>query len=464
MISQDEMRRVLSYALSRGADFAELFLEDKEDVTIHYSGAVNGVASMRTYGMGVYLISGLDNMYVYTNNINISSLIEAVDRAALLLQLRDDGQKNLPVLSSRPADNPCPVVQYPGTVGYKAKIAVLQEADLFARAASSALQNVGFTYNDRDQRIWIANTEGLYTEDRRVSTRLRMVPVISSSAGSAGYFSEYCSAGGFEVFKNGAHLRRIKRVIQDMEGSLTAKEAPSARVSVILEGGGCTGTFFHEACGHQLETTELTRGGMFSGKKGQQVASEKVTLIDDGTVPGMYGSSGIDDEGMPRQRNYLITNGVLTSCLADRIGALRLGIQRTGSGRRQDYAHAPGARMSNTFLAAGTDDDDAILRDTEEGLYVTEIGGGTGGREFTLLARTAYWVKHGEIVCQVKGAMLTGRGDETMKKIDRVGKTFIPDESGGAFCGSDSGFCATTTSGPRMRISEMVVGGKGSSI
>jgi TldD protein len=253
-------------------------------------------------------------------------------------------------------------------------------------------------------------------------------------------------------------------VIRDMEGSLSAREAPSSRIPVILEGGSCTGTFFHEACGHQLETTELLRGGMFWDRRGEKIATEKVTLIDDGTMSSMYGSSRFDDEGMPRQKNVLIEKGILRSFLVDRLGGVRLNLPRSGSGRRQDYAHAPGARMSNTYLAPGTDDDDEIIRDTKEGLYVTALGGGTGGREFSLMATVAYWIKNGKIDHRVKGAMLLGRGDETMKKIDRVGKTFVTEENGGSFCGAESGFCATTTSGPRMRISEMVVGGKGGAL
>ena len=299
------------------------------------------------------------------------------------------------------------------------------------------------------------------TEDRRVTTRMRFIPVITNEHGTASRFTEFCSAAGYESYQTGAHLKRLELTIHDLAASLTAREAPSARVPVILEGGECTGTFFHEACGHQLETTELLQGGMFFDKRGEQVASGKVTLIDDGTLPGMYGSSRIDDEGMPRQKNVLIENGILKGFMADRLGALKLKLPRTGSGRRQDYAHAPGARMSNTYLAAGSDDEAQMIRDTEEGLFVTKLGGGTGGREFTILADTAYWIRHGEILCRVKGAMLSGRGNETMKKVDRVGKTFVTDETGGAFCGADSGFCPTTTSGPRMRISEMVVGGKG---
>ena len=460
MLSDEHLQYILDSALKHGADFAELYLEDKEDMSVDYNGAVSAVSNMRIYGAGVYLIAGTRGVYVYTNDLSESSLMDAVRRGAELLSL-SDGRGSCPPFSELSLTNPCPVRLYPGETACADKIRLLAEADRAAHALTPDLAAIKLTCYDRDQRVRILNTEGLVTEDRRVTTRMRFIPVITNEHGTASRFTEFCSAAGYESYQTGAHLKRLELTIRDLAASLTAREAPSARVPVILEGGECTGTFFHEACGHQLETTELLQGGMFFDKRGEQVASDKVTLIDDGTVPGLYGSSRIDDEGMPRQKNVLIENGILKGFMADRLGALKLKLPRTGSGRRQDYAHAPGARMSNTYLAAGSDDEAQMIRDTEEGLFVTKLGGGTGGREFTILADTAYWIRHGEILCRVKGAMLSGRGNETMKKIDRVGKTFVTDETGGAFCGADSGFCPTTTSGPRMRISEMVVGGKG---
>ncbi len=462
MLETAQTELVLDLALELGADFAELFFEDREDVSIRYDGGPEGVASIRVCGMGVYLMRGARGVYVYTNSAGETAILEAVRKAAALLGAEGRGGtavRLLPVATG-PAD-PCPVRFYPGAIGHERKIALLRDADAFARDTTPALRSVQLAYFDRDQRVRVANSEGLLAEDRRVTSRIRYVPLVSTERGVISYFSDTCAPKGFEAFDDGVHLDRMRRVILDMRDSLTAEEAPSASVPVVLEGGGCAGTFFHEACGHQLETTGLARGGLFWDRRGEKVASDKVTMVDDGTLPGMYGSARYDDEGMPRQRNVLIENGVLKGFMADRLGARRLGLPRTGSGRRQDYAHAPGARMTNTFLAAGNDDEDEMIRDMDEGLFVTSLGGGTGGREFTLMANVAFWVRGGKIRQRVKGAMLTGRGDETMLLIDRVGKRWIAEEGGGSFCGAESGFLPTTTSGPRMRIARMVVGGKG---
>jgi len=475
MLKPKDVQCVLERALSKGADFAELFFEDKDELNIKYNRSVTGIAQLKLAGAGFYVIRGKKSVYVYTNELVMPAMMQLVDTATELLAMggslpqdvrgtsKDSGGGPI-TFSPLDVEEPCPVVRYPGTVAHSEKIRILEEADKKARSVTPNLKDIQLDFFDTDQRVLIANSEGVWAEDRRVTSRIRFVPTISNSYGSIGYFSDSAYPAGVEAFQDGSYLTRIEKVIEDMEASLSADEAPSGRMTVILEGGDCTGTFFPEACGHQFETNTLRRGGLFWDKRGQKVASHKVTLIDDGTVPCLYGSSKFDDEGMPRQKNILIKDGILVGFLADRLGSLALGVPRTGSGRRQGYANAPAARMSNTYLAPGTDDEDEMIRSTDLGLFVTRLGGGSGGEEFTIMAQTAFLIENGQIVKRVRGAMLVGRGDETMLKIDRVGKVLKWDEAGGAFCGGASGFCPTTTSGPRIRIQEMVVGGKGGAL
>lgn len=453
---------ILSYALEHGAEFAELFVEDKEELNIKYNaGSVQGIAQARLSGAGIYLISGTQSTYVYLNDLTEAGLLRAAETACQLLKAKTSGI--LLPFAPISVPNPCPVITAPGTVKHADKIRLMQQADAAGRGASSLLTNLNLAFTDTDQRVLIANSEGTWAEDRRVTSRLRLIPTLQRGMETVSHFSEFTRAQGFEAFRNDNYLTFTQERIRSMEGELYADEAPSGFVPVVFEGGSCTGTFFHEACGHQLEASGLTEHSVFRHKLGRKIASDKVTLIDDGSIPGLYGSSMFDDEGMPRQKNVLIENGVLKSFMADRLGAKRIGCPRTASGRRQGYGYAPRSRMSNTYLAAGTDDPDEMIRDLPEGLFVTEIGGGTGGEEFTLMANKAYWIKNGQIDRQVKGAMLLGRGDETMRNIDRVGSEMIF-EDGGAFCGADSGLVCTTTSGARMRVTGMVVGGKGGTV
>lgn len=460
MISKKVAHNALTHALDCGAHFAEIFAEDREELNLQYKADdVQGVALARIYGAGIYVISGKKSAYVYLNDLREPALLRAVDTACELLCGTADKTFAAEFTQLCPTD-PCPAVIYPSAVSHKEKIRLLQNAWSAAHDASSLIVSLGITYFDTDQRVLIANTEGVWAEDRRVTSRIRLLPTLSNGGETAGHFSDYTRPLGFEAFKDGGYIDHVRERISDIHSELFAEPAPSAFVPVVLEGGGCSGTFFHEACGHQLEASGMNDSSVFRHKLGQVIAGEKVTLIDDGTLPLQYGSSRFDDEGMPRQRNVLIENGVLKSFLADRLGAIRIGVPRSGSGRRQGYGYAPKSRMSNTYLAPGSDDPEEMIRSMAEGLYVTEIGGGTGGEEFTLLAQKAFWVKNGQIHHQVKGAMLLGRGDRTMLDIDRVGNTLVFEENG-SFCGGKSGLVNTTTSGARMRVAGMIVGGKG---
>ena len=268
MLTRSVTDSLLQYALDRGADFAELFFEDKDDTTINYDGQVDSVACIRTYGVGLYLIRDTRSAYVYLNDLTDSGLRGAVDRAAALLGLERCGTTRLGASHTLDLTDPCPVAVYPGEVGHAEKIALLTDADRAGRAQSASVHGLKLTWFDRDQRVTIANTEGLWTEDRRVNCRMRFIPVISNTHGTASTFSEYCAAAGIESFRDGLYLNRLRDQINNLEESITAVEAPSARVPVVLEAGGCTGTFFHEACGHQLETTALQRDSIFWDKRG----------------------------------------------------------------------------------------------------------------------------------------------------------------------------------------------------
>ncbi len=460
MIFKADAMRTLECALSSGADFAELFLEDRHDLNIPYNSGVQGVSGIHIHGVGLYLLSGQRSAYVYTSDTSLPSLLRLCKTGGALLRAQSNAGAVPMPFNTVDIPEPNPVRITPSSVPHKQKIRLLQELDKAVRSTGADVRKLENTYFETDQHVAIINSEGVWAEDRRVSSRIRMSPVIVQENGSVGYFTEFARPAGFEAFEDGSYIQESLQIIGEMRTSLCAEEAPSGCMPVVLAGGDCSGTFFHEACGHQFESQRILSGSAFAGKIGQKVASDKVTLIDDGTLPSAYGSSKFDDEGMPRQKNIMIENGIMKSYLCDRLGARKLNVARTGSGRRQGYTFAPSARMSNTYLAPGTDDTKEMIRSMPLGLYVTRLGGGNSGKDFTILAQTAYLVKNGTICQPVKGAILLGRGDETMLKIDRVGNSLVLDP-GGAFCGNVSGLVNTSTSGAALRIAEMLVGGKG---
>ncbi|MDO5423790.1 MAG: TldD/PmbA family protein [Eubacteriales bacterium] len=463
MISTQEMEAILAEARKTGADFAELYLEDRNDTILKcLNKTINGVTSLHIHGAGIYVLSGIHSVYVYTNDTSLHSLKNLAKKAAALIERKI---KNPGVcmesrrLSFQRYPSPVRTEIAPNTVAVSRKQDIVREMDLAARSAGPAVRSLNTEYYDEIQHITIANSEGLLTEDTRVFTRVRLAGCVEWQDQSTFAFQDYVKPAGFEIFQEKEdYIGFAQDSIRAMEARLKAADVKPCVVPVVFE-GGTSGVFWHEACGHNLETTGIAEGiGDFGDKMGKQVASEKVTLIDDGTVPGLCGSEAIDDEGCPTRKNVLIENGVIKNFLCDRLGARRFGLSQNGSGRRQSYSFAPAARMHNTYLAAGEDDEEEMIRSLPEGLYVTGLGGGNSGSEFAIAVTDGFWIKNGQISHQVKGVTLSGNASDIIKRVDRVGKKVIPD-LGGGFCGASSGLVQTTAYQPRMRVSAMNVAG-----
>ena len=224
---------------------------------------------------------------------------------------------------------------------------------------------------------------------------------------------------------------------------------------------GFGGVIFHEACGHSLEASAVAYNqSQFTGMLGQQIANEKVTAIDDGTIPGAWGSINIDDEGHPAQKNVLIENGILKAYMIDKFNGRRMGMPSSGNSRRESYAYTPTSRMTNTYIAAGTDRNEDIIASMEYGLYAKEMGGGsvnpvTG--EFNFAVNEGYLVRNGQICEPVRGASLVGKGSDILKDIDMVGSQL---DLGQGMCGSSSGSVPVNVGQPMIRVSHITVGGR----
>lgn len=460
MITESEMSKVLECALSTGGDFAELFFEDTNEMNIKCaSKMIQGVKSIRGYGVGLYLLYKTNSVYVYSNNTTYSALIALAKKAAGLLreQIKESHQRHIS-FKHRDYQNPTPILIYPSTVSHAKKISALLEIDRSIRSSSVGLLNLEENYFDVDRKILIANSEGLITSDRSIFTRVRFSYVIGDEKRTMSDWHDYTKTQGFEALENPeCAAENFKAELKEAIENLYADPISTCRLPVVIEAGS-GGTLWHETCGHTLEASSISKGqSAFIGKLGEKIASERITLIDDGTLPGFYGSGAIDDEGHPRQKNVLIENGVLKQYMCDRLHGRKIGMASNGCGRRQNYTYPPTSRMSNTFLELGQDDNEEMISSLAEGLYVKSLGGGTGGVLFSIAAKGAYLIKNGKIDKPVRNVMLTGNGSEVIKKVDRVGNKMGYDTGG--FCGADSGLIPTTAYQPRVRISEMLIGG-----
>lgn len=460
MICKNNISEIIKAALSSGGDFAEVFIEDKDELRISYNKSmITGITTSRIKGAGIYILSGNRSIYVYTNDLSQGSMLKTARAGANFLN-----KKNISIpinieFTYRKSINPNIVKVLPFTVAYNKKIDILKEITDYSYKVDKRIVSIDSTYFDNDQKVEIYNSEGLHAQDRRISSKIRLRATVGYENSYYDEWEDFTKPKGFESFEsNEEYLNFAKEFIVSLAGNIDAIPFESCRVPVVFEGGNC-GTFWHETCGHQLESYAISRNSSdFAGLIGQKVASDKVTLIDDGTIAGLYGSAAIDDEGNPTKRNILIEKGILKGYMIDRIGGRLLNMPSTSSGRRQSYTFAPASRMTNTFLDAGKDDEDEMVSSVEKGVFVKKLGGGTGGREFSLAVKEGYLIEEGKITKRLNGLVLNGRGIELIKNVDMVGKKQITE--GGSFCGASSGLCPVTSFQPRMRISNMFVGGK----
>ena len=461
MISQRLAEEVLARALRTGGDFAEIFEEDRMNRTMEMrAGLMENAQNTRLCGAGVRVFLGTNAVYAYTNDVTRAGLLSCAEKAAAAVEGARGEERQLH-LTERVFPNIHPIRQMTAGVENARKLALMRDVTSAAKAYSPEIAQVMCTLLDWDQRVLIANSEGLYTTDRRVYTRLIGSAVAASGTENQTGGDNPGAMLGWELFEQRVDPKALgEKIATQAVTMLHAPACPAGVMPVVID-NGFGGVIFHEACGHSLEATSVGRGmSEFCGKLGQKIAADCVTAIDDGTMPNEWGSENIDDEGTPTTRLVLIENGVLKNYMIDRLGSRRMNMPMTGSARRQSYAFAATSRMRNTYIAAGTDDEAEMISTMGDGLYAKEMGGGsvnplTG--EFNFSVREAYLVRDGKIVHPVRGASLIGRGSQVLTRIDRVGRDMRMAQG---MCGSLSGSVPTNVGQPMIRVRDMTVGGK----
>ena len=461
MLPKDLIEEVLSKALSSGGDFAEIFLEDRVNNSLSMiDGKMENAISGRDHGAGIRIFKGFRSVYAYTNDTSRTGLLETAEKAACAIGNADAGGWGDILVTERISSNIHPVLYVPSSVSNEKKVEVIKKAYGRAKEYSPEIVQVTVGYGDVDQKILIANSEGLVTQDRRIRSRLYIQSIASDGKENQTGFEGPGRCMGFELFE---HIDPEFYAVEASKTAVTmlhAEVCPAATLPVAID-NGFGGVIFHEACGHALEATSVAKGNsIFADKIGQKIASTKVTAIDDGCIPNAWGSINIDDEGVPSRRKVLIENGILKGYMVDKLNGRRMNMEATGSSRRQSYKYAPTSRMTNTYIAAGTSENEEIIRSMSDGLYAKKMGGGsvnpvTG--EFNFAVAEGYIVKNGVIDRPVRGATLIGKGAEVLMKIDMVGRDM---QLGQGMCGSVSGSVPTNVGQPMIRVSEMTIGGR----
>ena len=461
MFSIQTADRVLKECIATGGDYAEIFFEDTYSGHITMiSGKVDRISTQHLYGAGIRILKDLQEVYGYTSDCTEEGLLKlAKDLATgydgkpvgLQFTLKEEFAPKNNVNIDRESENVPP----------EEKIAYLRELDGYMDGRDPRIVQRLCHFIDKTQHVTIANTKGKFVHDVRNQQRIYATAVARDGDKSQSNGESVGGNFGIDGFKSKDLKKLADNIVNACLTMLDAPEMVGGVYPVIIH-NGFGGVLFHEACGHSLEATSVAYGmSVFSGKKGEKIASDIVTAIDDGTVYNEWGSLNVDDEGEPTRKNVLIKDGVLTSYMIDSRNGRRMGMESTGNSRRQSYRYSPTSRMTNTYIANGSSTFEEIIAATEYGLFAKSMGGGsvnpvTG--EFNFAVNEGYMVEHGKITHPVRGATLIGNGANALMGIDMIANN---QSFGHGLCGSRSGSIEANVGEPTIRIMNMTVGGNG---
>ncbi len=463
-LAERDLERVLGTALARGADYADVFLERTlQDSVALEEGIVKSGDRHVAQGVGVRAQVGERQGFAHTDEVTIESLDLAAGAARAIAEGDAPGRSVAVRAGDRPPHDLYPLETAPTDVPVRRKIDLLEEIDAYARSRDPRIAQVMASVVSQQRWVAVAASDGTFTADLQPLVRVN-VSVVAEDGG-----------GRREIGYQGGGGRIALQAYLDPEGwrpivdeavrlallNLDAVPCPAGTMDVVLA-PGWSGVLLHEAVGHGLEGDFNRKGtSAFAGRIGERVASPGVTVVDDGTLPGRRGSLNVDDEGTPTRRNVLIEDGILVGYLQDRLNARLMGVAPTGNGRRESYAHLPLPRMTNTFMLAGEDDPEEILRSVDRGLYAATFGGGqvdiTSGK-FVFAVSEAYRIEGGRLGAPVKGATLIGNGPDVLLRVRRIGADLKLDGGVGT-CGKDGQSVPVGVGLPTLLVADLTVGG-----
>lgn len=463
-IDERGVEAALGTALARRVDYADLFFElTTQDSVVLEEGIVKSGDRHLVQGVGVRAVAGERQGYAHADEITLESLRVAAATARAISE--STGAAACVAVSgpTRPDRDLYPVASAPTDVPVDTKVRLLEAIDVHARGRDPRIRQVMASVVCQHRTLMVAASDGTWVTDVQPLVRLN-VQVIAEGPGGRREVGGQGAGGRFDLAEllDAERWRAVAdEAVRIALVNLESVACPAGSFDVVL-GPGWPGILLHEAVGHGLEGDFNRKGtSAFAGRLGQRVAAPGVTVVDDGTLPGRRGSLNVDDEGTPSQRTVLIEDGVLQGYLQDRLNARLMGMAPTGNGRRESYAHLPMPRMTNTFMLAGRDDPEEIIRSVARGIYAVNFGGGqvdiTNGK-FVFSANEAYAIEGGRITRPLKGATLIGNGPDVLTRVSRIGCDLALDRGIGT-CGKDGQSVPVGVGLPTLRVDGLTVGG-----
>ncbi|MFI4975940.1 MAG: metalloprotease TldD [Caulobacterales bacterium] len=458
-VDPDRARTILGDALA-GADDGELFLERSESESFLFDdGRLKSAAYDSVEGFGLRVVAGETAGYAHASEISEAAIARAGKSAALAKRGYSGVEAEGPRATNAKLYGEDDVVAQPG---FSEKVALLQEIDAFARARDPRVAQVAASIAGERRVVEILRADGRLIRDVRPLVRVNVQVTVEKDGRRENGMAGAGGRASFEAWIRPEKWKdQVDEALRQALVNLEAVPCPAGEMDVVL-GPGWNGVLLHEAVGHGLEG-DFNRKGLsaFSGRLGDRVASTGVTVFDDGSIPGRRGSLTVDDEGTPTERTILIEDGILVGYMHDRQSARLMGLQPTGNGRRQSYAHLPMPRMTNTGMLNGTDKREEMIASTRHGLYCANFGGGqvdiTNGK-FVFQCTEAYLIEDGNLTSPVKGATLIGDGPSALTRVTMIGDDFDFDLGVGV-CGKGGQSVPVGVGQPSLKITGLTVGG-----
>lgn len=456
-MTKDMYEELLNIALSTGADFAEIYYEDSVNKAYNVlNSKLDDINISKKRGLGIRISKGNDIYYSFSNQFDF----ETLKKIALDLSMNFQGDMDKKVVLEDLIEV-FPEIEIPhDKFNIYDKKKILLDMDEKVRNFSSLVSQVSLSFREYDKNFIIANSEGKFISSRECNTRYLANVYVANGANSDNCFQSFGKGKGYEFLEDFDIEKLTIDTAKEAMDKLDAKFFEGGEVPAILE-HGFGAVIFHEACGHALEATSVKTGiSTFSDCYGKKIASDKVTLIDDSSIQGEWGSFMVDSEGNLSQKNILIKDGILNSYLVDHLSEYKMNHPANACGRRESYKYAPTSRMSNTYLASGTDKIDDMIKSIDYGIYCKSFLGGmvkpyTGDFNFTV--STAYLIEKGKITDCLKGITLIGNNKDILNNVEMVSDDL---ELSSGYCGSQSGMILVTIGQPTIKVSKILVGGK----
>ncbi len=461
-VTPELLRKVMAAALSRGGEDCDLYFEHAASTSVSLSdGKVNAAGTRVDLGLGVRVVVDDQVGYAFTEELTPEAMIAAARTAAEIA--RTGGLRDIAEPAAVKVTDWSPVLEPWHDVDMATRVRLVRDWEQRAFSRDTHIQRVETYLSDAAKTVMIVRPDGRLVEDWRPMTAgyVRTTAANDDTRESSTY--NVAGRAGLEFYTDARQARLVDEAVDRTLFLLRAGKPPAGELPVVLAAGP-SAILLHEAIGHGMEADFNRKGtSIYASRLGKKIASDMVTIVDDGTIAGSRGAVNVDDEGNAGQRTVLVDKGVLRTYMHDEISARHYGVAPTGSGRRQGFRHAPLPRMRATVMENGPHSPEEIIASVDRGLYCQTFANGQvqiGGGDFAFYMKTGFLIENGKLTQPVKDVNIIGNGPEALERIDMVGNDMVLDE-GGWTCGKEGQGVPVSQGMPTVRVKSLVVGGMG---